>query len=147
MSSQVGSHASSKVIEVEQLGDTNSRVAVLGNGTVEFGSGSAARDVNLYRSAANVLKTDDTFAIGTAGALLFGASGDVNLYRIDANTLGTDDGFTVFGAFTHGGSSLGVLGTAAVTKQEVTGSKGANAALTSLLAALVAYGLITDSSS
>lgn len=32
-------------------------------------------------------------------------------------------------------------------KQTVTGSKGANAALTSLIAALVAYGLITDTTS
>jgi hypothetical protein len=42
---------------------------------------------------------------------------------------------------------VGFLGAAAVVRQTVTGSKGANAALTSLLAALAALGLITDSSS
>ena len=34
-----------------------------------------------------------------------------------------------------------------VAKQNVTGAKGSNAALTSLLAALVALGLITDGTS
>lgn len=43
--------------------------------------------------------------------------------------------------------SLGLFGTAATTKQTVTGSRGGNAALASLLTALAAYGLVTDSSS
>ena len=45
---------------------------------------------------------------------------------------------------------IGFFSTAAaapVAQQNVTGSKGANAALTSLIAALVAYGLITDGTS
>lgn len=49
-----------------------------------------------------------------------------------------------------GTAKIGFFATAAATPvalQVVTGSKGANAALTSLLAALAAYGLITDSSS
>ena len=45
------------------------------------------------------------------------------------------------------GRRIGFLGTAPVVKQTVTGSKGANAALTSLLTALANLGLITDSSS
>jgi hypothetical protein len=141
-----GSSTSSRVIEVEVTGDTVPRAVVTAGGTIELGSGSAARDVNLYRSAADVLRTDDTFQIGTAGALTFGAAGDVNLYRVNASTLATDDGLTVGGALTHGGAALGVLGTAAVAKQVVTGAHGGNAALQSLLTALAAYGLITDSS-
>lgn len=47
-------------------GDSFDRVQVLVDGTLEWGAGSAARDTNLYRSAANVLKTDDKF-IATAG--------------------------------------------------------------------------------
>lgn len=43
-------------------------------------------------------------------------------------------------------SILGFHGTAPVVKPTVTGSKAANAALTSLLTALAGYGLITDSS-
>jgi hypothetical protein len=43
-------------------------------------------------------------------------------------------------------TGLGFNGTAAVAKPTVTGGKGANAALASLLTALAAYGLVTDSS-
>ena len=42
---------------------------------------------------------------------------------------------------------IGFLGSAASAKQTVTGSRGGNAALASLLTALATYGLITDSSS
>jgi len=43
------------------------------------------------------------------------------------------------------GGSLGFLGTGGTTKQTITGSRGGNAALASLLSALAAHGLITDS--
>lgn len=69
-------------------------------------------DTNLYRSAANELKTDDTFlallniaarygaatevllgAVGPSSeaGLRFGSAGDTNLYRLAANVLATDD--------------------------------------------------------
>jgi hypothetical protein len=51
------------------------------------------------------------------------------------------------GALDHNGSTIGVFGTAPTTKQTVSGSRGGNEALESLLTALAAYGLITDSSS
>jgi hypothetical protein len=44
------------------------------------------------------------------------------------------------------GTGMGFNGTAAVAKPTVTGSKGANAALASLLTALASYGLVLDSS-
>lgn len=44
-------------------------------------------------------------------------------------------------------AELGFFGTTPQAKPTVTGSKGSNAALTSLLTALAGYGLITDSSS
>jgi hypothetical protein len=44
-------------------------------------------------------------------------------------------------------TQMGFQGTAPITKPTVTGSRGSNAALTSLLTALANYGLITDSSS
>jgi hypothetical protein len=44
------------------------------------------------------------------------------------------------------GQSLGFLGAAAIARPTVTGSKGANAALASLLTALANYGLVVDSS-
>lgn len=83
-------------------------------GLPEFPAGGVkiGADVNLYRSGANVLKTDDdlvtalslvVFAgaanqiqVGAAGAfpiLYFGSALDTNLYRSGANTLKTDDEF------------------------------------------------------
>jgi len=43
--------------------------------------------------------------------------------------------------------TVGFYGATGSAKQTVSGSKGSNAALTSLIAALVALGLITDSTS
>jgi hypothetical protein len=43
------------------------------------------------------------------------------------------------------GTGLGFFGTPAIAKPTVSGSKGGNAALTSLITALANYGLITDS--
>lgn len=52
---------------------------------------------------------------------------------------------TVANALGHAGNALGFYNTAPVTKRTVTGAKGGNAALTSLMAQLVAIGLFTDS--
>ncbi len=51
----------------------------------------------------------------------------------------------VDGAFNHDGTTIGLFSTAPTTQQTVTGSRGGNAALASLLTALAAYGLIVDS--
>lgn len=42
-------------------GDTVTRFGVRSDGRMVWGSGSATQDTNLYRSAADTLKTDDTF--------------------------------------------------------------------------------------
>jgi hypothetical protein len=65
--------------------------------------------------------------------LLLGVNGDEKA-RI------TNTGFSVTGKF-------GVNGAGEIAKPAVTGSRGSNAALASLLTALASYGLITDSSS
>jgi hypothetical protein len=83
------------------------------DGKQEWGNGSTARDTNLYRDAANSLKTDDALTIALA--------------------------------LRHLGSTLGFYGATAVAKPTVTGSRGGNAALASLLTALASLGLITDS--
>jgi hypothetical protein len=44
-----------------------------------------------------------------------------------------------------GGVKIGILGATAITRPTVTGSRGGNAALASLLTALASLGLITDS--
>jgi hypothetical protein len=59
-------------------GDTISRGAILASGEIQWGpGGAAARDTNLYRSAANVLKTDDSLWI--AGNT-FGTVADGTVY-------------------------------------------------------------------
>lgn len=94
-------------------GDTFDRWRVLASGTIEAGSGSAARDVNLRRSGVDQWTTDDALIVSLM--------------------------------FRHMGTTLGFYGATAVTKPSVTGSRGGNAALGSLISALAALGLITDS--
>lgn len=157
--------------------------AVSSNAGVLFGSSG---DANLYRTGAGALKTDGTFsavgaaygAAGTAdqvqigvsgggGRITFGSAEDTNLYRRTSNTLKTDDSFEVGGAITvtngvvigdsltvgsnvilgsDGTDLLGFYGDPGTTKPNVVGSRGANAALTSLLNVLSLMGLIQDDS-
>jgi len=85
------------------------------DGNLNWGSGAGAQDVNLYRYAADFLKTDDNltvmgaitiggefyrndakFFIDSGGGLAWGPgdwSRDVSLYRAAANLLQTDDDF------------------------------------------------------
>ena len=52
--------------ELKVSGDANNRFQIFGNGTFGWGDGTAATDTNLYRSAANTLRTDDSFIVGAA---------------------------------------------------------------------------------
>jgi hypothetical protein len=61
--------------------------------------------------------------------------------------LSTQGSLEIDGALNHDGSTVGFYNTTPATKQTVTGSRGGNAALASLLTALSTIGLITDSSS
>lgn len=54
---------------------------------------------------------------------------------------------TIGGNLDHNGANVGFRGSTPISKPTVTGSRGANAALASLLTALADQGLITDSSS
>jgi hypothetical protein len=88
-------------------------------------------DVNLYRSAANILKTDDNlYAVGDLAAKLggattevaigargpggqagitFGSPSDVNLYRSAADVLKTDDQLWAVGGITMPDLGVGVF--------------------------------------
>jgi hypothetical protein len=113
-------------------GSGGGRILMQGTGTcplgsaspcIEFGpGGSSGRDVNLYRSAANTLKTDDAMVV--AGQLVVQVSGgkttidmqgsgadtgitmgsDTNIYRPAADTLKTDDSLVAAGAWMNGTS-------------------------------------------
>ena len=47
------------------VADAEWRFAINTSGKLDWGDGAVARDTNLYRSAADTLKTDDTFIAGT----------------------------------------------------------------------------------
>ena len=51
--------ASSQAVGVKVDGDSDPRVKIDAGGKITWGSGSATGDATLYRSAANLLKTDD----------------------------------------------------------------------------------------
>lgn len=55
------SAASSSAVSIGVNGESESRLDVDAGGKLLWGSGSATGDTNLYRSAANTLKTDDAF--------------------------------------------------------------------------------------
>ncbi len=52
--------ASTQAVGVKVDGDSEARVKIDAGGKITWGSGSATGDATLYRSAANVIKTDDT---------------------------------------------------------------------------------------
>lgn len=66
--------------------------------------------------------------------------------NIGTGDLTVDGILRVEGTLDFNGANLGFFGTAPTTKPVVTGSRGANAALASLLTGLAALGLVTDSS-
>ena len=58
---------------------------------------------------------------------------------------GTVTGATIFGGSVRLNGTVGFNNTAPIARPTVTGSRGGNAAVASLLTQLAAYGLITDS--
>lgn len=163
------STAGTDVWTVKVDGDTSPRFVLNADGSMEWGDGTAATDVLLYRVSATVLKLNTYFqtlgditvrpgsasevrlgdiGVGNQSAVTFGAaSGLVKLYRSADDVLKTDDSFHVALDLRHLGTNLGFYNHATATQQTVTGSRGGNAALASLLTALAATGLLVDSSS
>ena len=108
--------------------DSSARLVVFADGKMEWGpGGSSARDVNLYRTSADVLATDDSLRV--AGQLRFGASGDATIeYEQTGRVKATKD-FTVTENLRIGsgqaGSGVGVIGVGnAATQPSGTPSGG-----------------------
>lgn len=77
-----------KALQAQVSGDTQKRFQVWTDGRLDWGSGSASADVNLYRGAADVLQTDDGFralrlGVGTA----VGTARLTAVENTDSNTL------------------------------------------------------------
>lgn len=66
-------------------GDSNYRLQMLTSGAITWGSGSSTGDTNLYRSAANTLKTDDSLVV-TSDISAATASGSFLASTSDTNT-------------------------------------------------------------
>lgn len=102
-------------------GDTNARFNMLADGNMNWGSGSGATDTTLYRSAADTLKTDDTFIVGASGdSALQVTDGAVKVtrsiggyYAFIGNTGGVDRfSMTATGTISwrnSGGTTVGLL--------------------------------------
>jgi len=60
ITAQEFSAASSAAIDASVDGDSNARIQIDAGGKITWGPGNASGDATLYRSAANILKTDDT---------------------------------------------------------------------------------------
>ncbi|GGQ48878.1 hypothetical protein [Streptomyces asoensis] len=110
---------------------------VASGATPAFGGGVSGDTFDRWRLLAN----------GTLEAGPGSGARDTNLRRSAANEWTTDDALIVALMFRHMGTTLGFFGAAAVAKPTVTGSRGGNAALGSLISALASLGLITDGTS
>lgn len=70
-----GTDATARAYEANVTGEAAQRYVILTDGSMTWGDGTNPRDTNLYRSAANLLRTDDSFqapgiGIGTAPSSL-----------------------------------------------------------------------------
>lgn len=76
-----GRYADSRI-----TGDTTGRFTVLADGNMSWGTGTAGRDTNLYRGAANLLQTDDAFsaAVTTVGTVTPAANFTLNTSTVRA---------------------------------------------------------------
>jgi hypothetical protein len=97
-------------------------------------------------AAKSTLSYDDSVGI----FYILGPGGSIPLYASSTTCYSFapwnfEAGATVTGAFAHAGSTLGFYSATPAAKPAVTGSRGGNAALASLMTALAALGLVTDS--
>ncbi len=120
-----------------KLGATNGTVVI--DGVANFSTASANADKIYLFSNAYGLGIDATDTV------IFGSSSGGTSIKTNSNSGTLLARFTTTGLEVAG--AFGVNGAGAVAKPTVTGSRGGNAALASVLTALASYGLITDSSS
>jgi hypothetical protein len=148
------------------IGDAPFRVTSAGALTatdvsITAGGGNATLNSNGLRFA--YANTGTAYVSWYSGSTLKGyigsfLDGGTNTMRINVQSSGTLDitgtaqtnitgAVKITGNLLHQGSSIGFFrpDTTVTSKQTVSGSRGGNAALASLLTALAAYGLVTDS--
>ncbi len=112
------------------------RAAQVAEGTLAAHRIDLGADTNLFRSAADVIATDDDILVRSAAAgqvaignrgpasqagITFGSAADTNLYRSAANTLRTDDTLFVNAGFNTGDDSFVRVG---LTAEVAIGARG-----------------------
>lgn len=103
-----------KALDVKITTDTQPRLRILASGEAQWGGGAAlGYDTNLYRSAANTLKTDDELSVGS-GTIYIGA--DCTFSRASANVLQTGGSLTVNGTST---SSTSIVSSSTSSTQSI----------------------------
>ena len=122
----IAAAAGDNSLGIEVSGDTNNRLKIDSNGKAQWGSGSAGQDTNLYRGAANILQTDDSFALSSATGTPAGLAGAVLLYGA-TNGLGAG---RAIGTLDVGGNAMVVGASRAVLLG--SGGSGANATLATI---------------
>lgn len=95
-----GAAATDGALGFRVTGDAHSRLDIRANGQLEYGSGSAAGDTDLYRNASGELKTDTSFTaagnLTVAGAqLLAGGSGVIGVNNAATTPTSTPSGGAV----------------------------------------------------
>lgn len=130
---------SAAVLRARVNGDTQDRFVVQNDGHHYWGSGAAAVDTGLYRSAASTLKTDgdlqsagsvyaaagsaaNQILLGSNGTIYFSTAGDAILYRSAAGVLRT--AILDANAFTINGKAIKVTGAYIDSTGAVTGNRG-----------------------
>lgn len=98
--------AGSDAITIYVDADTYARLAMQAGGRLVWGDGSATGDTNLYRDAANVLKTDDTFK--SAGLFVNGVQIDPSSPSLD-HVLKYDGTKFVSASAASGGTTINTL--------------------------------------
>lgn len=126
----VGEAASTIVLSTKRIGDAAPRWYMVADGGMNWGDGTGAADVNLYRYAAGGLATDAAALKLTAGTLLLGAAGDTAVQYVRADVVGTPDDFEFLtagkglnikeGSNARMGTAVLVAGTLVVSTTAVT---------------------------
>lgn len=157
-----GTPASGAVLDVFGAMRTNTSLIVTSGATsfttilpqsIEIGQGGSGNRTAFLDLVGDDTYTDFAFRIlrGAAGAnaatvMTHRGTGTLQIATSEAGTMQFLTANTLRLQLS-GAGAIGFFGSGGTTQQTVTGSRGGNAALASLLTALAAYGLIVNSSS